>query len=98
MGTLFSALNIGRAGLQAAQVQLDVTANNISNVNKEGYSRQRVNLATRLPNFKPYGALGRGPGIEGVERLRESFFDKVYRQQVPGLGKAEVKGNFFQLL
>ncbi|MBI2423561.1 MAG: flagellar hook-associated protein FlgK [Candidatus Hydrogenedentes bacterium] len=98
MGTLFSALDIGRAGLQVAQVQLDVTAHNIANVNKEGFSRQRVEVATRTPNFKPYGTLGRGPGIQGIERLRDTFFDTVYRQQVPGLGKAEVKANLFTLL
>lgn len=95
MGTLFSALDIGRAGLQVAQVQLDITAHNIANVNKEGFSRQRVELTTRVPNFKSYGAIGRGPAIAGIRRLRESFLDIIYRQSVDGLGGAEVRSRYF---
>ena len=95
MGTLFSALDLGRAGLQVAQVQLDVSGNNIANVNKPGYSRQRVELTTRVPNFLPFGALGRGPAISGVLRVREDFLDVVYRQQLGGLGNAEVQANYF---
>ena len=95
MGTLFSALDIGRAGMMVAQVQLDVTGHNISNVNKEGFSRQRVELTTRVPNYKPYGALGRGPAIEGVVRLRESFLDQVYWKQIPGLGEATLQTTYY---
>lgn len=95
MGTLFSALDIGRAGLSVSQVQLDVAGHNIANVNKEGFSRQRVTVTTRIPNFKPYGALGRGPAVEGVDRLRETFLDEVFRRQVPNLGRAEVEATFF---
>ncbi|MCC6145480.1 MAG: flagellar hook-associated protein FlgK [Candidatus Hydrogenedentes bacterium] len=98
MGTLFSAFDIGRAALQVNQVQLDVTAHNISNVSKEGYSRQRVNVVSREPIYRSYGAIGRGPAIAGVERLRESFLDNVYRQQVPGLGSAETQAALFQRL
>jgi len=95
LGTLFSALDIGRAGMMVAQVQLDVTGHNISNVNKEGFSRQRVELTTRVPNYKPYGALGRGPAIEGVVRLRESFLDQVYWKQIPGLGEATLQTTYY---
>lgn len=95
MGTLFSALDLGRIGLQVAQVQLDVAGNNIANVNKTGYSRQRVELTTRVPNYLPFGALGRGPAISGVERIREDFLDVVYRRQVTGLGNAEIQSTYF---
>ncbi|MBI2436032.1 MAG: flagellar hook-associated protein FlgK [Candidatus Hydrogenedentes bacterium] len=95
MGTLFSTLDIGRAGLQVAQVQLDVAAHNISNVNTEGYSRQRANIITRIPNMTPYGAIGRGPLVAGIERLRDPFLDRVFRQQAPGLASAEIKASYF---
>ncbi len=96
MGTLFSAFDIGRAGLGVAQVQLDVTGHNIANVNKEGFSRQRVEVLTRIPNMMSYGALGRGPGVATVARLRDTFLDVVYRNQVPGLGRSEVEAQYFQ--
>ena len=95
MGTLFSALNIGRAGLLVAQVQLDTAGHNIANVNKEGFSRQRVNVTTRFPNMKPYGAIGRGAAVDGIERIREAFLDAVFRRQVPGLNRAAVQASFF---
>jgi len=95
LGTLFSALDIGRAGLLVAQVQLDVAGHNIANVNKEGYSRQRVEITTRIPNYKPYGAIGRGPALEGIRRLRDTFLDTMYRQQVAGLGDADVQAQYY---
>ncbi len=98
MGTLFSALHIGRAGMQVAQIQLDVAGNNIANVNKEGYSRQRANLTTRTPIHINYGAIGRGPAVKSIERLREEYFDKVYRKQLPELGSTRSQSNFFNRL
>lgn len=95
MGTLFSTLDIGRAGLLVAQTQLDVAGHNIANVNKVGYSRQRVDITTRIPNYTAFGALGRGPAISGVNRLRESFLDTTYREQVPGFGDARVQAQFY---
>jgi len=95
VGTLFSALDIARSGMQAAQIQMDVAGHNIANVNKEGFSRQRVSLASRYPNYRTYGALGRGVDVQTVERLRDAFLDQVYRQQMPDLGSAEVRASYF---
>jgi flagellar hook-associated protein 1 len=52
------ALNIAASGLQAAQAQLNVTANNIANQNTPGYTAQRVDLAA---------APGGGVDVEGVQ-------------------------------
>jgi flagellar hook-associated protein 1 FlgK len=52
------ALNIAASGLQAAQAQLNVTANNIANMNTPGYTAQRVDLAA---------APGGGVDVEGVQ-------------------------------
>jgi len=95
VGTLFSTLDLGRAGLQVAQVQLDITGHNIASVNKPGFTRQRAELTTRVPNYLPFGALGRGPAVEGVLRIREAFLDTVYRKQLDGLGFAEVRATYF---
>jgi flagellar hook-associated protein 1 FlgK len=95
MGTLFSALDLGRAGMQVAQVQLDIGGNNIANVNKPGFSRQRANLLERVPNMETYGAVGRGPFISGIDRLRDQFLDVAYRQEVASLGAAETAATYF---
>jgi flagellar hook-associated protein 1 len=52
------ALNIAASGLAAAQAQLNVTANNIANLNTPGYTAQRVDLAA---------APGGGVDVEGVQ-------------------------------
>ena len=95
MGSLFSALNIGRSGLQSAQVQLDVSAHNIANVNTEGYSRQRAILTTAMAQARSYGQLGQGVQIQDIERVREEYLDKIYREQVAGLGEAETRASYF---
>lgn len=96
MGTLFSALDIARAGMVVSQVQLDVAGHNIANVNKEGYSRQRVEVTTRVPNYRPYGAIGRGPAISDIRRIRETFLDQIFREQNPALGRTETIANYFE--
>lgn len=95
MGTLFSTLDIARSGLQAAQIQMDVAGHNIANVNKEGFSRQRVTLLARSPNYRSFGALGRGVAISNIERVREVFLDTVFRRQAPNEGSALIRASYF---
>ncbi len=45
-------------GLVAFQRSLETTSHNISNVNTEGYSRQRVELATNPEEFIGVGFMG----------------------------------------
>ncbi len=95
MGTLFSALDIARAGMLVSQVQLDTAGHNITNVNTEGYSRQRVEVVTRAPVYRNYGAIGRGPRIDEIRRIRDAFLDNIYRVQVGGLGAEEGEAEYF---
>ena len=95
LGTLFSSFDIATSGMQAAQLQLDVTGHNISNVNREGFSRQRVNLGTRVPIFLQQGQVGRGVAVKDIERLRDTFLDDAFRRQNPNLGFSEVSARFF---
>lgn len=95
MGTLFSSLDIGRAGLNTAQIQLDVVGHNIASASKPGFSRQRAMVSTRFPLERSYGFLGRGPYIAGVERLRDPFLDITYRDQVATRENASLQAQFF---
>ncbi|MFP4191847.1 MAG: flagellar hook-associated protein FlgK [Candidatus Hydrogenedentota bacterium] len=95
MGTLFSSLDIARSGMAASQVQLDTAGHNIANVNTDGFSRQRVELETRGPINRPYGQIGRGVNLRGVERIRDTFLDAAYRRSAPGLGQAELESSFY---
>ena len=74
-------LDISVSGLLAYQRALQTTSHNIANVNTEGYSRQRVELATRPPQFSGNGYIGSGVNIESVTRI----FDQYVQNQVQSL-------------
>lgn len=95
MGTLFSALSIARSGLQTAQVQLDTAGHNIANVNKEGFSRQRVELTSNVPISRTFGQIGRGVQIAAISRVRDVLLDGLLRNQAAGLKSAEIQAEFF---
>lgn len=75
---LSSALEIGKRGLTIYQVATEVTGENIANVNTEGYSRQRVVLATSPPTTHNGFPLGTGVKISTVER----YYDGLLQQQL----------------
>ncbi|HHJ12814.1 MAG TPA: flagellar hook-associated protein FlgK [Gammaproteobacteria bacterium] len=66
-------LGTAASGLQVFQRAISVTGNNITNANTEGYSRQRVDLATRPSTFTGQGYIGNGVQIESVTRLFDQF-------------------------
>ena len=66
-------LGTAASGLQAFQRAISVTGNNISNANNADYSRQRVELGTRPPNFTGQGYIGTGVRVESIERLFDQF-------------------------
>lgn len=98
MGSLFSALDIARSGMAAAQIQLDVAGNNIANVNTLGYSRQRTILEERFPTLTTVGPLGRGVSVASIQRVRDAFLDIAYQQQTPNLGNSSVQTQYYNLL
>ncbi|MGL5949296.1 MAG: flagellar hook-associated protein FlgK [Aeromonas sp.] len=66
-----SLLNIGMSGLTSAQVALNVTAQNIANVNTVGYSRQEATFGA----LAGFGRLdnGMGVGVTGVSRITDPY-------------------------
>ena len=80
MPSQFFGLYIAGSGLRAANAALNTTANNISNAQTVGYSRQQVtqqaNLALRT--FTTYGCAGAGVDTIAIERVRDLFYDHKY--------------------
>lgn len=62
-------LGVGVSGLKAFQRSLSTVGQNISNVNTEGYSRQRVDLTARDGSPTGSGFLGNGVDIQTTERM-----------------------------
>ncbi|NOV32638.1 flagellar hook-associated protein FlgK [Methylomonas sp. ZR1] len=75
IGILGNALS----GLTAFQRSLETTSNNISNANTEGYSRQRVELATRPEQFTGNGYMGNGVEVANITRSYDQFISNQVR-------------------
>jgi flagellar hook-associated protein 1 FlgK len=82
-------LSTGVSGLLAFQRALATTSHNISNVNTEGYSRQRTDLSTRIPEPTGAGFIGSGVRVSSVERLYDQFLSEQLRTQTSGLTKLD---------
>ena len=75
-------LGTGLSSLRAMQRALDTTAHNIANVSTEGYTRQRVEFATRPP--QAYGPNWIGSGVDAVQVRR--VYDQFLSQQARSSG------------
>jgi len=89
--SLFSTLDIAVSGLHAHQIAVNVTANNIANVDTEGYSRQRVDLVSEEPVVQSDGVIGRGVRVGDIIRARDELLDVIYRYQASTLAGSEEK-------
>ena len=69
----FSLLSIGSRAMTANYVALQTTGNNIANANVEGYSRQRVELATAPSQSTGQGRLGLGVDVKSISRSHDRF-------------------------
>jgi flagellar hook-associated protein 1 FlgK len=88
----FGILDVGRRGLMANRLAMNVTSHNIANATTPGYSRQRAELAATLPMMNAQGLfIGTGVSVEHVNRLRDKFADVQFRQASASLGSATLR-------
>lgn len=90
MSEMFS---IGISALLANQKLLATTGHNISNVNTEGFSRQRVTLTERPPQFFGAGFSGKGVDIASIERMGSEFLTANVRLNASGEARAAAFAN-----
>jgi flagellar hook-associated protein 1 len=76
--SLTSTLLIGKSGLTSYQAAIEVTGENISNVNTDGYTRQKVVLENVTPTTSNGFSLGTGVKLSSVERC----YDALMQQQL----------------
>ncbi len=93
MRSTFMGLETSKKGLFVQQSALYTTGHNISNANTDGYTRQRVNMQA-TPGF-PHpglnsptypGHLGTGVEVSSIQRMRDEFTDRQFRQETNKLG------------
>ncbi len=105
MLSTFSGIEIGKKGLIANNAGLEVTGHNLSNIETEGYSRQKVNLTTFIPIYEPSanrvetpGQYGTGVVVEDIQRVRDQAIDDRINFEKGGLGFWDMKQQFLHLI
>ncbi len=87
MVSLFSSLNIASNALSVNESAISVVSHNIANMNTEGYSKQKVNLATRNiagsigDNVENQIRTNGGVMIANVKRYTDEYLNNYYRDQ-----------------
>src|SRR5256885_14953519 len=90
-------LGAGLRALIAARMGMQVTGNNVANVNTPGYSRQRVGLAASMPYTLGDGLqIGSGVDVTGIDRLVDDGLEQRIGMQLGMVGAAEVDQNHRQ--
>ena len=93
----FSGFTIAQLAMSASQRALDVTGQNIANINTKGYTKQQVDLVSL--NLKGGDVVSTGPGskigygveITGISQIRDPFLDVQYRNQIAKVGSADAR-------
>ena len=95
MSSTFFGLNIGWSALNAFSASINTTANNVSNANTPGYSKQVVNLVAKasLRNYT-YGTLGSGVDADSIVQMRNTYYDVKYWTNNSNIGQYEKKGYY----
>lgn len=88
MRPTFMGFESARSAIFANQKSLDIVGNNLSNIDTNGYTRQRVervsvapsSFSTRVASSRT-GLAGQGVDTPGISQIRDSFLDKCFRDE-----------------
>lgn len=93
----FGGFSMALSGLNASQKSLDVTGQNITNMNTTGYTRQRLDLYSIKgtgPNaysFISETKVGQGVMMQSVSQLRDPYLDYQFRTQLAKVGTQDAQ-------
>lgn len=89
MRATFAGFNTALSALQANQKRLDITGQNLANMNTVGYTRQHLNTSglNYSNGYSPVmngssNIVGFGVGMNGVSQIRDPYLDVQYRLQM----------------
>ncbi len=95
MRSTFAGFTTAQLALRASQYGLDVTGQNISNINTTGYTRQVVDqVSLNLQNSGRYASVsnvGYGTLVTGISQVRDPYLDIRFRNEVAKVGEYDTK-------
>jgi len=78
---LFNTLNLGARALQANQLGVEVTGQNLANSSNAAYSRQQVVLQTSMSTPTTIGMQGTGVQAVSIQQVRDTLLDGQIRDE-----------------
>ena len=92
----FGMFTTVRMGIYTSQKGLNLTGNNIANINTEGYSRQVLDIKSMSANGTDRYSdssvrVGSGAYAYGVSQLRDPYLDIRYRTEAANVGFMDTK-------
>ncbi len=93
----FGSFTAARLGIYASQASLNVTGNNIANINTKGYTRQRLDLVSLHSGGNARYAnsynldIGYGVLADSTSQLRDPFMDIRYRNEQSSMKAQEAR-------
>ena len=93
----FGSFTQARLGIYASQTGMSVTGNNISNINTEGYTRQKLQQTSFYAGgsdryYSTYDIrVGNGVLATSVSQMRDPYLDIRYRSEMASVGANNAK-------
>ena len=93
----FGSFTQARLAIYASQAGLSVTGNNISNINTNGYTRQKLDQTSFYAGgsdryYSTYDLrIGNGTLCNGISQLRDPYLDIRYRTEMASVGAMDTK-------
>ncbi|UNI94131.1 flagellar hook-associated protein FlgK [Treponema pallidum] len=101
----FASIELGKRALYAHKQSVQTAGHNVSNSSTPGYSRQRVNLDSFEPLYRPDlsraqlpGQIGQGVTIGSIARLRDQLLDSRIVSQTDEQGYWSTRDAYVRLL
>lgn len=101
----FGGIEIGKRSLMAHNQLINTASHNVSNADTEGYSRQRVQLGTFDPLYRPDltraetpGQIGQGVTVESISRVRDEQLDQRITAQASQESYWETRDKYYMML
>lgn len=100
----FGDFTVARLGMIASQMALNVTGQNISNINTTGYTRQQLDQYSFITNggglyrSSSSASVGSGVLLAGVSQLRDPYLDIRFRKEMASVGSTDATLNVLDQL
>lgn len=77
------------SGLMAFQRSIETTTHNIANANTEGYSRQRVESVSNVPDYSSVHPVGSGVSVSNIARSYDQFINGQLRSSTSAFSEVD---------